>query len=63
MIPSWFSRIAADESGATAVEYGVMLAMLILVTIAGIDALGGANNAFWQGNLNALADALTPASS
>ncbi|WP_145267433.1 Flp family type IVb pilin [Tautonia plasticadhaerens] len=54
-------RIAADESGATAVEYGVMLAMLILVTIAGIGALGGASNAFWQGNLNAIAEAITPA--
>jgi pilus assembly protein Flp/PilA len=63
MIPSWLSRIAADESGATAVEYGVMLAMLILAAIAGIDALGGASNAFWQGNLDAISEAITPAGS
>jgi pilus assembly protein Flp/PilA len=53
-------RIVADESGPTAVEYAVLLAMLILVCVAGIDALGGANNAFWQGNLEAISRAILP---
>ncbi|RUL88775.1 Flp family type IVb pilin [Tautonia sociabilis] len=63
MIPPRLRRIAADETGATAVEYAMLLAMLILVAIAGINALGGANNAFWQGNIDALAAAIFNANS
>jgi len=49
-----FSRIArpfvnflADESGPTAVEYAVMLALIIVVCITAITTLGtNANNTF-----------------
>jgi pilus assembly protein Flp/PilA len=40
---SWLDRIckfAQDESGPTAVEYAVMLALIIVVCIAGISLLG-----------------------
>jgi pilus assembly protein Flp/PilA len=47
----WFlasvQRFLHDESGPTAVEYAVMLALIIVVCIASITALGSnANNVF-----------------
>jgi pilus assembly protein Flp/PilA len=38
-------RFLVSEQGPTAVEYAVMLAMIILVCIAAIQALGNAANA------------------
>ena len=37
-------RFFASEEGPTAVEYAVMLAMIILVCLIGIQALGSAAN-------------------
>ncbi len=40
-------RFLADEDGPTAVEYAVMLALIIVVCISAITALGtNANNTF-----------------
>ncbi len=40
-------RLAASEDGPTAVEYAVMLALIIVVCIAAITTLGSnANNTF-----------------
>jgi pilus assembly protein Flp/PilA len=42
-----FVNFVKDESGPTAVEYAVMLALIIVVCIAAITALGtAANNTF-----------------
>jgi pilus assembly protein Flp/PilA len=43
----WLKRIAAfmeDESGPTAVEYAVMLALIIVVCIVSITSLGSSAN-------------------
>jgi pilus assembly protein Flp/PilA len=46
-IGSALVRFLKDESGPTAVEYAVMLALIIVVCIAAITALGSnANNTF-----------------
>ena len=46
-IGSALVNFLADESGPTAVEYAVMLALIIVVCIAAITALGSnANNTF-----------------
>lgn len=43
----FFSRFARNESGATAVEYGLIAALIGVVIIAGAGALGNAlNNKF-----------------
>ncbi len=43
----FFSRFARNESGATAVEYGLIAALIGVVIIAGAGALGTAlNNKF-----------------
>ena len=46
-------KFAKDESGPTAVEYAVMLALIIVVCITAITALGtNANNTFsYVGNV------------
>lgn len=57
MVSRRLIRIAAEDSGVTAVEYALMLALIILVCIAGISALGGANQAYWQSSVNAISEA------
>lgn len=44
------SRLRAflfDESGPTAVEYAVMLALILVVVIVGITTVGGGTNGWW----------------
>ena len=42
-----FQKFLRDEEGATAVEYAVMVALIIVVCIVAIGAIGtGANKAF-----------------
>ena len=40
-----FSRFVKDESGATAIEYGLIAALIALAIITGAGALGNAINA------------------
>jgi len=55
----WFSaarRFVADESGPTAVEYAVMLALIIVVCITAVTTLGlNASGTFSNVSLNAAA--------
>jgi pilus assembly protein Flp/PilA len=37
-----FSRLMKDESGATAIEYGLIAALISVALIGGAQALGGA---------------------
>ena len=38
-----------NEEGATALEYGILVALIALVIIAGVTAFGGALNTFFSG--------------
>lgn len=40
-------RFATDETGATAVEYSVMLALILLVILVGITATGSGTLGWW----------------
>ena len=40
-----FARFVKDESGATAIEYGLIAALIALAIITGAGALGNAINA------------------
>ena len=46
----WLAKLLAEEEAATAVEYSVMLALLILACITAISALGNASSGMWGGN-------------
>ncbi len=38
-----------SDEGATALEYGILVALIALVIIAGVTAFGGALNTFFNG--------------
>ncbi|HUO22100.1 MAG TPA: Flp family type IVb pilin [Caulobacteraceae bacterium] len=44
----FFARFAKDESGATAIEYGLIAALIAVVIISGASALGTALNSKFQ---------------
>ena len=40
-------RLLADQGGATAVEYGLIVALIAIAAIGGISALGGGAGGMW----------------
>ena len=55
----FFARFAKDESGATAIEYGLIAALIAVVIISGATALGGALN----NKLTSISNSVTAAGS
>lgn len=53
-----FARFAKDESGATAVEYGLMASLIALVIIGAVTALGQRVDAIFK----AITAGITPTS-
>jgi pilus assembly protein Flp/PilA len=49
-----FARFMKDESGATAIEYGLIAALISIALIAGAGALGNALNAQFSNLANHL---------
>lgn len=52
---SMFKRFASDESGATAIEYGMIAALIAVVIIGSLKIIGTSLNAKFSaiaGNLN-----------
>lgn len=43
-----FARFAQDESGATAIEYGLIAALISVVIIGAVAALGGSLNQVFE---------------
>jgi pilus assembly protein Flp/PilA len=41
------TQLGRDEEATTAVEYAVMLAMILMAVIAGIGSFGTAQNSMW----------------
>ncbi len=40
-------RFLGDDEGATAIEYGLIAALLTLAIVGGISALGGGTSGMW----------------
>ena len=51
-----FARFLKDESGATAIEYGLIAALIAVAIIAGAGALGTQLNTTFQGVSDRLAN-------
>jgi pilus assembly protein Flp/PilA len=47
-------RLLLEEGGATAVEYAVMLAMILMVVIGAISAVGTETGGMWGGIVTGL---------
>ncbi len=51
-----FARFAKDESGATAIEYGLIAALVGVAIIASLNALSGELNTLFTGIVTTLAN-------
>lgn len=51
-------RLLADGRGATAIEYGLIAALIAIAAMGGITALGGGANGMWSDIGNTLADVM-----
>ena len=47
--------LCASERGATAIEYGLIAALIVVVMIGGLKTLGGSTNGMW-GKVGNVAD-------
>jgi len=52
-----FARFVKDESGATAIEYGLIAALIALAIIIGAGAVGNSIGSKFNGIANSLNDA------
>ena len=50
----WVRELIRSEDGPTAVEYAVMLAMIIVMCISAITLVGGGTFDFWDNNRSEL---------
>lgn len=62
-IASFVRQFVADESGPTAVEYAVMLALVLMAVISAINAVGNSTSAMWQNDANKINSAVTTSGS
>lgn len=51
-------RLIRSEDGPTAVEYAILLALLVVMCLSAISVTGGPVKAFWQGSSESLKDAV-----
>ena len=46
-IRNFLRRLGAETRGATAIEYGLIAALIAIAAIAGMSRLGGGSNGMW----------------
>jgi pilus assembly protein Flp/PilA len=54
----FLGRFLRDQSGATAIEYGLILSLMFLVIIGSLHAFGSAADGLFQRTMNALRGAM-----
>ena len=52
-----------DDEGSTAVEYSVMIALIIVVCIASIRGIGGTNGSLWSTSVDTISSEMSAAGS
>ena len=55
-------RLIRDTDGATAVEYAVLLGLILLVVLASVTAVGTQNRDVWVGNQQSIDSAMSGSS-
>lgn len=60
MIKAQLKRIVADTSGATAVEYGLILSLVVLAVIASLQDVAGTTIAMWNSVDSQITQATNP---
>jgi pilus assembly protein Flp/PilA len=61
-IASYVRGLLIDEHGPTAVEYAVMLALVLMAVISAITAVGNSTSAMWQSDADKISSAVNSAS-
>ncbi|MGC8640085.1 MAG: Flp family type IVb pilin [Isosphaeraceae bacterium] len=51
-------RLGRDETAATAVEYAVMLALILVVVMSAINAVGNTSSGLWASDTNQISTAI-----
>ena len=51
-------RLRSDKRGATAIEYGLIAALIAVAAIGGMSSLGGGSNGLWGKLDNRIVDAM-----
>jgi pilus assembly protein Flp/PilA len=46
-IRTMLRRLGADRRGATAIEYGLIVALIAIAMMGGVSALGGGSTGMW----------------
>ncbi len=46
-IPKILRRLLADQGGATAIEYGLIAALIVVAIMGGLSSLGGGVGGLW----------------
>lgn len=47
-LKTWLKKLSSDESGATAIEYGLIAALIVVAILGGVSAVANANNDNYQ---------------
>ena len=58
MLRRLLERFGRDDSGATAIEYGLILSLMFLVIIGALHAFGDAADGLFQRTMNAIRNAM-----
>lgn len=58
MLKRFLSRFQRDESGATAIEYGMILGLMFLVILGALQAFGGTGSGIFNTAMNTLRSAM-----
>lgn len=51
-------KLRSDKRGATAIEYGLIAALICIACVGGMQALGGGSNGMWSRLDNKLSGAM-----
>jgi len=46
-LPTFLKRIGSDNSGATAVEYGLIASLIVIASISAFNAVANENTRMW----------------
>jgi pilus assembly protein Flp/PilA len=60
-IRTMLRRLVADRRGATAIEYGLMVALIAVAMMGGLSVLGGGSDGMWT-KVSTKVEAATPSS-
>ena len=54
----WSRRFLHEDKGTTAVEYAVLLALILVAVISAITAVGNSTSGLWSGDMTTISTAV-----